>query len=810
MRRAATAVLFSIAASMAGSPPIDAQQNPPTPSGPTAQSDRVLSQTSVIHGRVYALATGDPIRNARVAIFIAGRPIPAVLTDTDGRFQFAVGSPAQYNLIASKPGFAKTALTVAAAAVSPAGVQALDSAVADEIQIGLAKAAVLAGVVLDDDGEPLPEANVVVEAVQPAAGRPAPSAQTVATTQTDDLGEFRFGGLAAGAYVVSVRTGEIVTVVGERFGTATIGNAPARRIYYPATSRIAEAQRFDLTPGDEKGGVAFTIPDWRPAASGLIALNAGRVPDDADPKTFAIVRGRVHRPDGRPLSGARVLLIPARLEGRSRMTVTGAGGAYEFAVPAEDEGEYRVIAGAVGYLEAPFGAPQGERLGQPVALHPGDVRERVDVTLLRPAIVVGRVVDEYGDPVDAAAVRALRARFADGRRQLVDAGVLRRTDDLGRFRLSGLRPGAYVIGASVGQIIGAQATADVPGYGTTYFPGTLDAAAAQLVPVGSPGALATADFALARTRTVRVAGSAFDAAGDPVSGGIALIPSYRSGSIGTAPLGARIEQDGRFEFSNVPAGDYVVQVVRRRPPSWNEGEFTAQYVSVTDRDVTDLALRASTGSTIAGRIDTDNGRRIALTELQLVAAPADFDRTPRIGGPPASARVGPDGSFDLTGISGPRRLTVTRAPEGWMLDSVVVAGVDVTDAPLPFGRAGDSLTGVGVVMTSTVSRVTGRVVDARGRPVSRSDVLVFSADRTRRYPLSRFMSRTASDDRGAFGTGPLPPGDYFVAAVDGGSSAVEGDNWQDPEFLDRLSRGATWVSIARGERVTLELRLANP
>jgi hypothetical protein len=49
----------------------------------------------------------------------------------------------------------------------------------------------------------------------------------------------------------------------------------------------------------------------------------------------------------------------------------------------------------------------------------------------------------------------------------------------------------------------------------------------------------------------------------------------------------------------------------------------------------------------------------------------------------------------------------------------------------------------------------------------------------------------------------LPPGDYLLAAV----TDVDQDEWQDPAFLERLQPGSIKVTIAEGEKKTLDLRI---
>jgi uncharacterized GH25 family protein len=65
---------------------------------------------------------------------------------------------------------------------------------AGPIEIRLRRGAVISGRVADDDGEPIVGARVVAEQL---SGSP-PTRSTVATTETDDRGEYRIGSLPAG------------------------------------------------------------------------------------------------------------------------------------------------------------------------------------------------------------------------------------------------------------------------------------------------------------------------------------------------------------------------------------------------------------------------------------------------------------------------------------------------------------------------------------------------------------------------------------------------------------------------------------
>jgi hypothetical protein len=268
-------------------------------------------------------------------------------------------------------------------------------------------------------------------------------------------------------------------------------------------------------------------------------------------------------------------------------------------------------------------------------------------------------------------------------------------------------------------------------------------------------------------------------------------------------MGARIDPKGGFEFRNVPPGDYVLQVVHGRSGSWNEGEFAYRYINVADSDVTDLEIQTSAGSIVAGHIVTDGGELPKADSVEVSAVPVDVDRAPRIGGPPARARIQADGSFELAGMNGPRRLQVVRAPAGWMLKSILAHGSDVTDQVLSFGRDDESIDDVEVVLTNRITQVLGSLSGLRGLAPTDVAVLAFATDPAQWYPGTRFRRRVSPSADGQFSIDGLPPGDYFVVAAEPPRDPGE---WLNPDTLERLSRGAARVHLADAGRVSVRIR----
>ena len=706
---------------------------------------------SIIEGRVVSAATGDPLRNVRVVVTSAREAAP-LLTDGDGRFSLFPPTDGSCTLSVAKPGYAKTTVTV--------------QTPAEPLIVTMPKGAVIAGTVMDDRGDPVVGASVIIETAGAEGRKPA----VLATPTTNDLGEYRAGDLPAGPVVVAIFAAPTSFRMTVSPGGMTISSSgrgdPEQRVYFPGVTSAATAAVFSLQPGDEHAGVSFTVSA---AVAGLGIQAPAYSPRDPNDTTAAVIEGRVLRPGGRPLAGAMVRLIPSMSTmAPPKLALTDLEGRYQFVLPNAAAGTYRVAAAAFNqaFLSAEYGQRRASEQGEEITVAAGETRDGLVITMVRPGVIAGRVFDENGDPVEGVLLRASQVRYVDGRRRFVDmARFAQPTDDLGRYRLAGLEPGEYIVGAAVGQIDMRTPLVDLPGYGTTYFPGTPSPAEAQRVVVGRSQDVLGIDFPIARVKTARVSGRAVDANGEPITGGIALTPSRRSGTVVATQMGATIERDGRFEFPNVALGEYVLQASRNRSAGWTEGESSSQFVMVNGADVTDLEIRTASGSTLDGHVTLEGGGTFRPGQLNISPVPVDSDLSPLIGGGPAHATVEEDLRFHFAGLTGPRRVSVTHVPSGWTLQAILLNGIDITDTPLPFGKTDQSITDVEVVLSRRVTVINGQV-SARGRPAVAA-VLLFPADRTSWYPHSRFFQRTISGADGRFRAEGLPPGDYLATATSG-------------------------------------------
>jgi hypothetical protein len=653
----------------------------------------------------------------------------------------------------------------------------------------------ISGRVVDSYGEPAINVRVNVEVT--TADK---ATRTITGVETDDRGEYRIGRLPAGSYLVSVlQLQAYVTTPGLR--------RPPEPIYYPgATTNAAEAEAIRLDAADERDDIDFVVA---PIPSPLAPVIAARMQQLAAAGAqspaggSANMRGRVVTPAGLPIAHANVFLTSDTDVLQSRAGVSGSDGRFEFRELAA--GTFRVAASKANY--APVGLEPGflAAVSRDVKIAAGETRDNVDLQLAPLAAIAGQVMDDAGEPVVGASVQVLQLRYESGRRRLTPAPAAPRlTNDLGRYRLYSLAPGQYVVTASVS---GARA-ADVSGFAPSYYPGTANPAAAQFVSIGTGQVRDGVDIAMAKARTARVAGKVLSAGGQSANpGSLTLLSSVRSSSPVNISIGARLRNDGTFEFPNVPPGQYVIRADRGRSPPWIEGEFGTLPIVVDGADVTDLVVQTSTGSSIAGRLTfnvRDASKLPSPGAFELRPLAVDFDLAPQSV---ATANIHDDWTFEMTGVNGPRRLQVTRVAQGWALQEITVRGIDVTDRPLPFGRREQSLSGVEVRLTDRVSALKGASVDADGHAVAHAIVIAFATDRSRWYPMSRFMGKAVAGDDGAFTLTGLPFGSYYVVALT--RLSVSGDEWQDPAFLETHAPVATSVDVSESATRTVRVTVRN-
>jgi len=284
------------------------------------------SSTGVITLRVVEQGSSAPIADAQVRLIIATRPIGSqllepvreALTDSDGRYRFERMAPGRYNIFVHKTGYAS------AAPPDPPPFVIIDAdGPTAELVIALPRGSVIAGRVLDVNGQP--RADVRVMAMRRVPGIPAGNlVPMMPPVSTNDLGEFRIHSLAAGEYVVQANPNTRWLPPDGR------AEAPAKRVtvstYYPGTVDAEIAQPVALAAGQTLNGLEI----------GLL-----QVP------TYSIA-GVVVDQSGRPLPNAGVTVVTASgsrlsMAGPATRVITGDDGSFK--LEGLTSGTYTVNAG---------------------------------------------------------------------------------------------------------------------------------------------------------------------------------------------------------------------------------------------------------------------------------------------------------------------------------------------------------------------------------------------------------------------------------------------------------------------------------
>jgi hypothetical protein len=262
----------------AGAPPLIQAGTQPKREGKQSSAGTKYEITGVVINNV----TGDPVPHCRLTPTLNvnvrggfGRgqfPSRAQANDFDcdarGRFVVTVPSAGSWRLVASARGFVGEAYDAHPPYAS--AIVLTPEAPTKELEFRISPEASIVGVVLDEAGEPVRNAQLSLQTVPPKSpGGPQPQGGTRGGTRTDDRGMYELANLAPGDYRLSLHAQPWYVSAGQTFRAAADNNPssldPSLDFAYPVTwfpgvSDMAQAETITLHAGDTRQADFHLVP----------------------------------------------------------------------------------------------------------------------------------------------------------------------------------------------------------------------------------------------------------------------------------------------------------------------------------------------------------------------------------------------------------------------------------------------------------------------------------------------------------------------------------------------------------------------
>lgn len=540
----------------------------------------------------------------------------------------------------------------------------------------------------------------------------------------------------------------------------------------------------------------------------LVAPFSGGIIAQTDPLGRSTVSVKaIYQDTERPVRRAAVQIFSEDLPRVSRQGVTDGRGEFSFKnVPA---GQYRVSVGFPGFTNGFAGYDHRNAILVDVD---GTSSVEVKIRAERAGAITGKITYPDGEPAIGAQINVFRK---SGKRwehaTIVSAGA--QTDDRGIYRIYPLPPGEYTIGVIEQSLVieerdgGTMQTTGNKSLNPYYYGGASSYSTAALIQVDSGREVNNINVTLAERATYKVTGTIV-ARGAPMAGVHVLLQPYNDGLSGPTlmipyGLSAQSNKDGQWSFSDVPDGNYSVELDQRGSRSAPDDESKKtpglvgqqQLVTVTGADVSGVLISLTEGGRVSGSIVVEGDK--PLPRGGRVSMQAVTGRMSQHYGR-SSDDLWAKGQFLVDGVAaGEHFLTVATWDKNYFVKSITWTDRDLLRQPLKVTE-GSEVKNVRIVLSRDVGTITARLVSAEDKkPMGGQWFILVPTDELRWARTDSFIFGY-TDKQGALkATGA--PGEYILV--------MQRRNVQPDTTIDYIRERAAGprVTLKSGEQPPIEI-----
>jgi 5-hydroxyisourate hydrolase-like protein (transthyretin family) len=493
---------------------------------------------------------------------------------------------------------------------------------------------------------------------------------------------------------------------------------------------------------------------------------------------------------GSPLAQSRVTIADAKNQQSVQSVITNDDGRFEFRVPA---GKYSLGGAKRGFIAA--GYNQHELFSTAIVTGADLDTENITLRLAPNAVLTGKVLDEFGEPVRHAQVQVYRETHFQGVSRILP-GRAATTDDQGHYEVTPLAEGTFFVSAqaspwyAIHPAMNAEGGTKAPSqvdssldvaYPITYYGDSTEADDATPIPVRRGDRL-EADIHLNPVPALHLVihvpegekgGAVFPILQKPVFEGVQRLDQGNIQYI--AP--------GLYEMTGVAPGRYTV----RAPDSNGQMQKEAAEINLSDSGELHVSAGSPT-SKIKATVQIEGASSVPPElEIGLRNSKGKEETTQVDSKGEANFSEVIDGKYDVVAFSSTQRYSVVRITS----DTGSVSGHALNVLP-------------DASFTIAVSLVAGSVTIegfAKQSGKAAAGAMIVLVPKNPGANRDRFR-RDQSDLDGSFALPGVIPGSYTIIAIENGWDL----DWAEPAVVGRYLKHGQKIEIRGRSQTTVHLQ----